>query len=405
MTVWKEHVRHIRWLIQDLGKLSLNSGSEAVNKRGQLTHMQLCWSDKMDFPSCTGPGHGTRLSQYNSTYSKIWRIHHNARKPCGEACSNPWECICECHKVKSGQHEGSMGACCCAISWRTVACCSRPVTCVSMSVVVIYKEAADAWPVTWWRVAVSRWARGQWAGGQWAGGQWAGGQWPVAGGRWAGEQVAGGRWAGEPVAGEPVSRWAGEPVAGGRWPARGNDYSVQMLLIKLLFWASLALSREPSTLSCHLVSNPGTFRTWTCGIMAAESDRCFFKSKGQFSGSMCFCIAFGTEKILITMLWVVAFLAMRWWRLGPSCGKNKKTYQRWFMLVLQTQRHKYHKSPIVDSLCLCVSCKLGSQWGWFLAFDLPLSTHILIVSLNNCLSSLQHPILSLVPCRHAPRKV
>ena len=44
---------------------------------------------------------------------------------------------------------------------------------------------------------------------------------------------------------------------------------------------------NPTTQSCHLPWN-GTFRTWTCGIMAAESDRSdrwwFFRTS---SGSMC----------------------------------------------------------------------------------------------------------------------
>jgi hypothetical protein len=65
---------------------------------------------------------------------------------------------------------------------------------------------------------------------------------------------------------------------------------------------------KPTTLSYHLPRN-GTFRTWTCGIIAAESDRLVF-FKGTISRSMCFCIAFyDTEKILETMLFCC--LAMR----------------------------------------------------------------------------------------------
>ena len=59
--------------------------------------------------------------------------------------------------------------------------------------------------------------------------------------------------------------------------------------------------------------------------------------------------------------------------MGPSCGKaKKKSYQRWCMLVLHIPSHQIlvemdgngvnpHNSPIVDGLCLCVSCRLGSQ--------------------------------------------
>ena len=56
---------------------------------------------------------------------------------------------------------------------------------------------------------------------------------------------------------------------------------------------------KPTTLSYHLPRN-GTFRTWTCGIIAAESDRLVFFN-WTISGSMCFCIAFcDTEKRLKT---------------------------------------------------------------------------------------------------------
>ena len=173
---------------------------------------------------------------------------------------------------------------------------------------------------------------------------------------------------------------------------------------------------KPTTLSRHLPRNR-TFRTWTCGIIAAESDRLVF-FKGTISGSMCFCIAFyDTEKILETMLFCC--LAMRWSTFGPIVRQSKKKHINvgscWLDYIshhikfwwkwMEIRLTQCHKSPIVDGLCLCISGKLGSQWGWFLALDLPLSTHILIVSWNNCLSSLQHPILSLVPCRHAPRKV
>ena len=65
---------------------------------------------------------------------------------------------------------------------------------------------------------------------------------------------------------------------------------------------------KPTTLSRHLPRNR-TFRTWTYGIIAAESDRLVF-FKGTISGSMLCCIAFyDTEKILETMLFCC--LAMR----------------------------------------------------------------------------------------------
>ena len=87
---------------------------------------------------------------------------------------------------------------------------------------------------------------------------------------------------------------------------------------------------KPTTLSRHLPRNR-TFRTWTYGIIAAESDRLVF-FKGTISGSMLCCIAFyDTEKILETMLFCC--LAMRWSTFGPIVQQSQNKYQRWFMLA------------------------------------------------------------------------
>ena len=78
---------------------------------------------------------------------------------------------------------------------------------------------------------------------------------------------------------------------------------------------------KPTTLSRHLPRNR-TFRTWTYGIIAAESDRLVF-FKGTISGSMLCCIAFyDTEKILETMLFCC--LAMRWSTFGPIVQQSQK---------------------------------------------------------------------------------
>ena len=78
---------------------------------------------------------------------------------------------------------------------------------------------------------------------------------------------------------------------------------------------------KPTTISYHLPRN-GTFRTWTRGIIAAESDRLVF-FKGTISRSMCFCIAFyDTEKILETMLFCC--LAMRWSTFRPIVRQSQK---------------------------------------------------------------------------------
>ena len=88
--------------------------------------------------------------------------------------------------------------------------------------------------------------------------------------------------------------------------------------VPIFFSARTAMSSSHRTFQNHALSNscplnhqpyPAISRPTPAPSVLGHAESwqpraigAVFKSKGQFSGSMCFCKAFGTEKILITML-------------------------------------------------------------------------------------------------------